>query len=467
MLGVCLVAGGCAPKAPKPAPENQGTLIGLSAVKQSAHVVRVDSSISLQVFAVYKAPEGFVDFHDVKAAWSTPDSSVIRVEAPGRVRALRPGLAWVMAKAEGDSTAASVLVWQPRFFATVDAGSFYTCGLSLQGEAYCWGLGVPGVDAQGNPVTCPTSYDGVTEVEAPCSSVPVRIETDLRFRSLRVGGDGACALTAVGEAYCWRNRPGNDESTPKGVPARPALVAGPTFASLSVSGRPTCGVTPAGEAYCWEWAGQTPGTRAESCDDWGNCLTAPEPVAGNLRFRSVSVGLSHACGISTRYEAYCWGYNRSGEVGLAETGNVKEPRKVPYDGELTSIVVGGERTCALTAGQELLCWGGERGHIPTEVLRGRGIQLSGDFKQFCTLSREGEVQCLEWTPSFAGQPTFPNQAYVLPGDRRFAHLSVAYEHSCAIALDGEVYCWGANYYGELGSGGRESSDQPVKVARPR
>ena len=467
MLGVCLVAGGCAPEAPKPALENRGTLIGLSEVKPSANVVRVDSSISLRVFATYKAPEGFVDFHDVKAAWSTPDSSVVRIEAPGRVRALRPGLTWVMAEAEGDSTSASVLVWQPRFFSTVDAGSFYTCGLSLQGEAYCWGIGVQGTVGQGNPVACMTSYDGEAEVETPCSAVPVRIATDLRFRALRVGGDGACALTASGQAYCWRNRPSSDEPIPKGVPVRPVPVAGPTFASLGVGGLPTCGVTPAGEANCWEWASRTPDTEAKSCDEWGNCLTVPEPVAGDLRLRSVSVGAQHACGISTRYEAYCWGYNRTGEVGLAETGNVKQPRKVPYDGELTSIVVGRERTCALTAGQELLCWGGERGPSPTGVLRGQGIQLSGDFNQFCTLSRAGEVQCLEWTHSFAGQPTFPNQAYVLPGDRRFAHLSVAHEHSCAIALDGEVYCWGANYYGELGSGGRESSAQPVRVALPR
>jgi alpha-tubulin suppressor-like RCC1 family protein len=171
------------------------------------------------------------------------------------------------------------------------------------------------------------------------------------------------------------------------------------------------------------------------------------------------VAPSYACGISTRHEAYCWGYKRTPEQN--------QPRKEPYDGKLTAIVVGSEQTCALALGGDLFCWGGKRGTTPTKVLRAGGVQLSGDYRQICTLSREGEVQCLEWTHTFDDQPTFPNQAYVLSGDLRFAHLSVAYEHSCAIALDGEVYCWGSNYYGELGSGVWTSSDRPVKVARPR
>jgi alpha-tubulin suppressor-like RCC1 family protein len=366
-------------------------------------------------------------------------------------------------------TAASVLVWRPRFFATVEAGTFYTCALDLSGEAYCWGHSVPGgQDGSGNPLTCTVLHFEDVDFEEPCSTVPVRVAAGLRFRALAVGGPGACALTADGEAYCWRSKPMGGDTIPNGVAARPVLVPGRAFASVSVGDEEICGITPAGEVYCWRWWYRGTDSTPEACDDWDACLTTPELVATDVRFRSVSVG-THICGISERHEAYCWGFNRRGEVGVAEMGWVKQPYKITddYIGQIISIAAAQERTCALSLGRDLFCWGGDWGHTPTKVIAGQGIQLSARTRQTCSLTSEGQVRCLEWTHSFEGQLSVPNQAYTLPGELRFAHISVGSEHVCGIALEGDVYCWGANYYGELGHGLRGRSDQPVKVIEPR
>jgi len=58
---------------------------------------------------------------------------------------------------------------------------------------------------------------------------------------------------------------------------------GLVFTELAVGNLP-CGITVGGTAYCW--------------------LTSP--VAGGLRFRTVSAGKLIACGLTTGEVAYCW-----------------------------------------------------------------------------------------------------------------------------------------------------------------
>ena len=41
-------------------------------------------------------------------------------------------------------------------------------------------------------------------------------------------------------------------------------------------------------------------------------------------------------------------------------------------------------------------------------------------------------------------------------------ISCGGDHSCAI-VDGSAYCWGQNYYGELGNSSMVTSFTPVKV----
>src|SRR5690606_25537017 len=42
-------------------------------------------------------------------------------------------------------------------------------------------------------------------------------------------------------------------------------------------------------------------------------------------------------------------------------------------------------------------------------------------------------------------------------------VSAGYDHTCAISLDGNIYCWGANWAGQLGNNSTEDSLIPVAV----
>src|SRR5260221_65935 len=47
--------------------------------------------------------------------------------------------------------------------------------------------------------------------------------------------------------------------------------------------------------------------------------TVPVAVIGDLKFRAVSAGGSFTCGLTVDSVAYCWGYNRRGQLGTGDS----------------------------------------------------------------------------------------------------------------------------------------------------
>src|SRR5438128_4184275 len=108
-------------------------------------------------------------------------------------------------------------------FASVTTGLWHTCGLTINGVAYCWGdsrVGQLGVDP--NTGSCPGGF--------PCSQTPVLVRGGHTFIALQAGGNTSTAahtwgVTAPGAAYCGgANRQGQlgdgNQGTDSAVPVR-------------------------------------------------------------------------------------------------------------------------------------------------------------------------------------------------------------------------------------------------------
>ena len=123
-------------------------------------------------------------------------------------------------------------------FVSVAAGNAHACGVTTQGDAYCWGRNANGQLGDG------TTAD---------VSTPVRVHGSERFASIQAGGVHNCAVTVDGDAYCWgRNTYGQLGDGGTTDQATPARVAGAhAFASVRAFGSHTCGATVSGEAFCW------------------------------------------------------------------------------------------------------------------------------------------------------------------------------------------------------------------------
>ncbi|HEX6134053.1 MAG TPA: Ig-like domain-containing protein, partial [Longimicrobiales bacterium] len=123
-------------------------------------------------------------------AWSSADPSVATVDHAGVVRGVAPGTTTITATAQGETASAEVYI-AALDFVQVDAGGEHTCGLTTQGEAYCWGA----------------NWGGLLGSDARGSTTPVRVSGDLRFVSLTVGSYHSCGVVADGTAYCWGGGP--------------------------------------------------------------------------------------------------------------------------------------------------------------------------------------------------------------------------------------------------------------------
>jgi alpha-tubulin suppressor-like RCC1 family protein len=217
--------------------------------------------------------------------------------------------------------------------------------------------------------------------------------------SVGAGASYSCALRVDGAAFCWGNNSsgqrGDGTVNSSAIPV--AVTGGHVFAQLFVSDVAACALTALGEAYCWGWnfLGQL-GTG----EPIGTIATVPTPVAGNLRFRTLGVGLVNACGIATDGAVWCWGRNNHRQLASAvplndvSTVPVAIPGTAPLG--LVSIDAGNWAVCGLDASGALYCWGskGDVGNGPgTEDLLIPTRSGTGTHSARCPWAASIRVAC--------------------------------------------------------------------------
>ena len=243
----------------------------------------------------------------------------------------------------------------------ISAGQAYTCAVTPEGAAYCWGAGEQG--QLGN---------GTTGAVNP---LPQRVSGDLPFRSISAGYLHTCAVTVENQGYCWGYSLSGQTGTHQTYLNTPLLVphlvrGGLNFRSVDASINHTCGTTLDNRAYCWGDAaggklGQDPSVALHRCPAGISirgipCAVEPVPVQGDHAFRLVSAGGSHTCAVSAADVAYCWGGNRTGELGNGSRDASGAPVAVAGNLLFEAVSNSGfyeSYTCGLTKGKLAYCWG--------------------------------------------------------------------------------------------------------------
>ncbi|MBK9073048.1 MAG: hypothetical protein IPL79_18930 [Myxococcales bacterium] len=256
----------------------------------------------------------------------------------------------------------------------ISAGLYTTCGIDASQRLRCWG--------QWSPASDPTWDDA------------------LRFRSVAVGRDFACALTLEKNMVCWSSE------------AFTAIPSGP-FERIDAGYSSACAMRANGEVRCAGFAEQPDPIL---CDDLEHVAWAPVPddacEPGRLVPRSWShppkglvattfaVGDDHACARTTQGAVVCWGAWGYGDGNTIWSTHLFPP-KLPQ--HVVKLTAGGGSTCALTAEGEAICWGGQA----QTPLTGRFLDIDAGANGTCGLRADGTVECFDHA-SFAGTPADPN-----------------------------------------------------------
>lgn len=300
-------------------------------------------------------------------------------------------------------------------FATLTAGDEHTCGLTPGSGVVCWGANFKGQVGDGAafayrpPVGVATLQSGVQAVAA--------------------NGDHSCALLSNGSVSCWGDNSygqlgdgsTNEQRTPVAVQGLPASVT-----ALALGGSHSCALLQSGGVACWgrNLSGQV-----------GNGTTVDQKttvVVGGLGapVTALAAGANHTCALLQSGAVQCWGDNANGQLGNQTTVNQPQPVIVSgLAGPAKAIATGSDHTCAVLVDGRVQCWGDNaRGQLGDGSRTDRSSPvLVSDLRDIVTTVAAG----------------------------RF--------HTCALAIDGDLWCWGSNNRGQLGVDALESSRTPLRV----
>jgi alpha-tubulin suppressor-like RCC1 family protein len=472
-------------------------------VTPNAPSVKVGSNVTLA--AALKDEQGNVLIGRV-IAWSSSAPNVATIDAAtGVVTGVATGTATMTATSEGKTGSTTVTVSAAvkpvtsiaiaAALDTIEAHSSQIIGAVLRdadgnvltGREVRWSVSntaiavidqfeglITGVDR--GTVTVTATSEGKT---ATLSQVVV-----IKYRSVTAGTMHACDIASGGIVWCWglngnEGRIGSDQIGATVMSSVPVRVPGNLrFAQISTYGRHTCGITTEGKAYCWGYNGW--GTLGDGSN--ASLSFTPVAVAGGLKFRAVSAGADHTCGVTTDNRGFCWGNNDARQLGTGTTFT-SVPTLVSPTLAFAKITAGTSFTCGIETGGETYCWGansigqiGDGGKIsygnvfvsaPQKVVGNQTFQSISLGNQFaCAVTQVGQGYC--WgsnsTKLGSGNGTSDTSAPApMTGGHTFQQIASGFGHSCGVTTAQAVYCWGSNSSGQLGSAMVSGTGTPTRV----
>ncbi|MCD1275797.1 MAG: hypothetical protein LP071_02330 [Candidatus Nanogingivalaceae bacterium] len=270
------------------------------------------------------------------------------------------------------------------------------------------------------------------------------------------------------------------------------------FTSVSTGGfNHTCSIDSHGKPYCW-------GEGTYGALGRGSTASSSVPVAVDMSgvlsgktIKQIAVGDWHTCAVASDGKAYCWGYGVThAELGNGTMSQANSPVAVATNGVLSGktvkrIAAGFDHNCAIASDDNVYCWGeGEHGALgngstaraatpvavsTTGALAGKTIKrIAAGIWHTCAIASDDKVYC--WGDNGNGQlgngsttqsnvPVAVSTTGALAG-KTIKRIATGSDHACAVTTDNQVYCWGRNSNGELGNGSTADSNVPVAVSMP-
>jgi len=436
--------------------------------------------------------------------------------SPGAVRCWGDNRLGQLGRAAGEDPLAtySVDLGTGQRATAVYAGLFYTCVILEGGAVKCWGenafgqLGLGDADTRGDG-TGPMGNDLPT----------VDLGVGRRAVALALGSSATCALFDDGAVKCWGDayqgatghgdiatrgdRPGTmgdnlsvvDLGSRDGAPLKAKTIAAFDYHSF-------CAIlenTGAGNSglKCWgsnDYCELGLGTHASRGGD-------PQTIGNGLEFVDLGTttagakrkaialggGYQSTCVLGDDGAVSCWGPNGGGQLGNGQTGDPRScnPDEVGNANLVPSLPApavaiaargqvdgGGAHACALLANGAMTCWGengfGQLGTGDTTPLSSPSTALvfPDGFvpktlvlgnQHTCAIAADDRIKC--WGSNEKGQlgPDATGNRHA-PGpdlrlrSRTVVALAAGDDHACAVLAGGALKCWGRNTDGQLGLG---------------
>lgn len=374
----------------------------------------------------------------------------------------------------------------------VSAGGNHSCSI-FNGQLACWGDNTYGQLGTGSN----------TDEQTPLTVEDFQGEYT---NAVSAGTNHTCAIK-FGKLYCWGDNSygqlglgttGGSYNTPQLVGGS---LSGKRVTEISAGVSDTCAIAN-GQAYCW-------GNGANGKLGQGNTSNYASPqivngkgsLATKAAVTKISAGTNHTCVVANA-DAYCWGLNNHGQLGVGNTTNYTTPQLLTQGmagtpksstnlrPSVSDISAGGDFSCGIFNGKTG-CWGlNNKGQLG--VGSESWIEYGTPYKVSCTPDIFGNGcdgrdctggtflgVCLGWTyynwytpqTNHSGllDKNVPTAIKGNAGTYYATEVSAGGSHACALidgdssATNGNMWCWGAGADGRVGNGSTSDSYEPVRI----
>jgi len=359
---------------------------------------------------------------------------------------------------------------------------YHVCAVLKNSNVACWGdnnYGQVGDDTTGTRLSAVRVKNAVGGLLS-------------NIQKVTVGTSFSCALTKTGTVTCWgdntRGQLGDNSDDQQTSAATFVQLANSSILGqighISAGNHYACAVTTKGVMYCW--GGGYIGNGQEIDEQTYHAtqpvfqLSAPFSVA-----TAVAAGAHHTCALTKSGTVTCWGTNALGQIGRGTN-----PEQIGAGVTVTmltggatlsgvvSLATGMQQSCAVTKTGAVYWWGGadpESESGAYQMVKNDGISpitnaiaVTAGRMHACALIKGGSVFC--WGANDHGQlgtgDTVTPPWAVQVGVGTLANItavSAGAYHTCALAKNGTVTCWGEGSFGQIGNGALSSSLVPTAV----
>jgi alpha-tubulin suppressor-like RCC1 family protein len=297
----------------------------------------------------------------------------------------------------------------------------YNLGISCLGDGYAWGNN--------------NSGEAGNNTSSTLISSPILIVGGLKWRMLLPTVSASYGITTSNDGYAWGLNTVNGQLGVGDVVSRssPTIIAGglkwsqiASFGNASNTSNHAVGITTAGDAYAWGRNNQGQLGVGDTVD-----RSSPVAVLGGLKWSAIYTGTSHSLGITTSGLAYAWGLNGQAQLGNNSLSNTSSPVQVS----------GGLTWSSFSLSQ-----------LPFTL----GITTSGDG--------------YGWGQNGNGQLGINSLVTVsspvaISGGLKWIRLDAGTDFSLGMDSSGvKTYGWGHNNNGQLGVGNTVDRSSPVLIS---
>lgn len=184
-------------------------------------------------------------------------------------------------------------------------------------------------------------------------------------------------------------------------------------------------------------------------------LPAAYAAGMDCRYSVIAGGVSHSLAVKDDGTVWAWGSNSAKQVDPSSNAEtVEKPSKVKGISRAVSVAAGSDFSAALLYDGTVTAWGGGKDFFEVSGLSGIS-SISAGQGTLLALKYDGSV----WQWTFGGAA--PQR---VAGLEHISAVAAGGGHYLALSLSGQVWAWGSNSHGQLGTGSGEfQADTPQMV----